>query len=78
MRKQRVLACHVHWTDVTDLPSELRFHLLAEVSLILDNPRYKQWQPAPLSHLDREMDTLVGVNTAEEHQVLTYALLKRI
>jgi hypothetical protein len=50
-------------------------HLLSEVRPILDNAGNKQRQAAPLSNLDRQMDTLVRVNPAEEDQVIAALFL---
>ena len=56
----------------------MRLHLLPEVGLILDNARDEQRQPAQAGDLDRQMNTLVRVNPAEEDQVIAAAFLKRV
>ena len=56
----------------------MRLHLLAEVGPILDNARDQQRQPAQARNLDRQMDALVGVNPAEENQVIAAAFLERV
>src|SRR5437588_3291144 len=78
IRKQLVLTGHVHWPDVSDRLSEVGLHLLAEVGPILDNTRDEQRQPAQASRLDRQMDTLVRVNPAEEDQVISAKSLDRV
>ena len=74
LREQLVLARHVHRPDVADRLIEVRLHLLAEVCPILDNARDEQRQPAQARNLDRQMDTLVRMNPAEEDQVISAAL----
>ena len=78
MRKQRVLARHVHWPDVADCLIEVGLHLFAEIGLILDNARDEQRQPAQARNFDRQMDTLVRVNPAEEDQVIAAMFLQRV
>ena len=56
----------------------MRLYLLAEVALILDNPGDKEWQPAQASRLDRQMDTFVRVNPAEEDEVISATFLDRV
>src|ERR1017187_9942857 len=68
-REQLILARHVYWPDVSDRLIQVGLHLLSEVCPILDNARDEKGQPAQASNLDRQMDTLIRVNPAEEDQV---------
>ena len=78
-RKQFVLARHVHRPDVADvLIVEVGLDLLPEICLILDDPRDEQRQPAQTSNLDRQMDTFVRVDPAEENQSSPPRFLKRV
>ena len=49
---------------------EMRFDQLPEVALILDDPGDDQRQPGPARDLDRPMGALVGMDAAEEQQVV--------
>ena len=73
-REQLILARYIHRPDVADRLIQVRLDLLPKVCLILDNARDEQRQPAQASDLDRQMDTLVRVNPAEENQVITAKL----
>ena len=77
-REQRILAGHVHRADVADFLIQVRLDLFAKVRLILDDPSDEQRQSAPAGHFDRQVDALVGVNAAEEDQVVARAFLQRV
>ena len=63
-REQSVLAWYVDRADIADCRVEVRFHLLAEVFLVLNNARDEQRQSAQAGNLDCQMDALIRVNAA--------------
>src|ERR1017187_7938058 len=67
--EQLIFARYVHRPDVADVLIEVRFHLLPEICLILDNARDEQRQSAPESDFDRQMDTFVRMNPAAKDQI---------
>src|SRR2546425_4430334 len=56
----------------------MRFDLLPEIGLILDNTSDDQTQPAQTSNLDGQMNTFIWVDPTEENQVITAGFLKRV
>ena len=74
--KQFVLAWYVDRSDVADLPIiKMRFHLLLEVGLVLNDAGNQERPSALASDFDRQMNAFVRVNPAQKDQVVPAALV---
>ena len=57
---------------------QVRFHLLVEIGLVLDDARNDQPPAAQASHFNGQVDALIRVNPAEKNQVVAAPFLKGI
>ena len=57
---------------------KMRFDLLSEIALVLDDASNEQTQSAQASNLDLQMNNLVPMNPVQENHVITAGFLKRV